>query len=695
LGWSGDPNNRHNIPGRPAFSPLLAVLFGLGVGAAVLSLRKRSDLRGWTLLTWLLVLAVPSVLSIASNPHYPRLFGALPAAFLLTAWPLAALASRLAVRGPVWRGVAVLGVVLLLGTEGARTVHDYFVTYRQIDLYDAFNGDTMLLGERIQATPNAVAIVPTYGDATHVLDYAFPDAPILEVTVDEETIAPWLQSHLGSDPTDSGALGAEAGSQQVLVPVWNIEPQMAADAKQAVPFYLDREGKAVTEEHLRNFDLLGYELGKHPDFDAAGNKVTLDRSFPGDVKLVEARWGAADPNPDRNNTAASAGTPFWAILTWQVDQPLTSLRASVDLVDAEGHRLNHADQQLLHVEQGTSETPFVWKPNTLVRTYHLIDVPATQLPGPVTLEARLYDSETLNPVLPAGGTASARGSIVLDQAMVSAPAELEPGDAISPARPLDVTLPDGLTLLGLDDWPATVQPGSPLTLRLYWRAGQPQAQEQAFVISLADTPVTTTLRLPPDMPVGYALHTYADLRLPPDVQPGVYPLVLSRLRDKGQPVPLGEVEVSGRPRRFDVPALDLPIHATFGDQVTLLGTNIAPLLEVASGQAITLTLAWQAQATPSQDLVRFVHLLDAEGRPVAQQDSRPCGGECPATSWLPGEVLIETVQLQTPAGLLPGSYRLAVGWYDAATVQRLTAVDAAGLPTPDNLLILPVDVHVD
>ncbi len=379
------------------------------------------------------MLAVPSVLSLASNPHYPRLFGALPAAFLLTAWPLGALASRLAARGPVWRGVAVLGVVLLLATEGARTVHDYFVTYRQIDLYEAFNGDTMLLGERIQATPNAVAVVPMYGDATHVLDYAFPGAPILEVAVDEETIAPWLASHLGARSTGSGAPNEEAGGQQVLVPVWNIEPQTYADAKQVVPFYLDREGRPVTEEHLRNFDLLGYELGKQPDFNAAGNQVMLDQSFSGGVKLVEARWGAAYPNPDRNSTTASAGTPFWVILTWQVDQPLTGLRASVDLLDAGRHRLSHADQQLLHVQQGTPEMPFVWTPNTLVHTYHLVDVPATQLPGPVTLEARLYDSETLIPVLPTGGTAPAGSSIILQQASISAPAESVSGDVLPPA----------------------------------------------------------------------------------------------------------------------------------------------------------------------------------------------------------------------------------------------------------------------
>ena len=288
----------------------------------------------------------------------------------------------------------------------------------------------------------------------------------------------------------------------------------------------------------------------------------------------------------------------------------------------------------------------------------------------------------------------AGGSIVLDKASVSAPAEPLPGDVPPPARPLDVSLPAGLTLLGLDDWPATVQPGSPLTLRLYWQASQPLSQEQVFAVSLGGAPVTATLRLPPDMPVGHPLHTYADLRLPPDVKSGVYPLLLSRPGDEGQPVPLGEVEVSGRPRRFDVPALDLPVHATFGDQVTLLGTNTAPLLEVASGQMITVTLAWQAQATPSQDLVRFVHLLNAEGLPVAQQDSRPCDGECPASSWLPGEVLLEEVQLQTPADLQPGSYRLAVGWYDAATLQRLTALDESGQPMADNLLILPIDVQV-
>jgi hypothetical protein len=480
----------------------------------------------------------------------------------------------------------------------------------------------------------------------------------------------------------------------VLTPIWTIEPQTYADAKLALPFYLQREGQLVGEEHLRNFDLLSYTLGDQPAFDAIGNQVMLDQAFSEDVTLVEARWGAAYPNPDRNSPMTSAGTPFWVVLTWRVDHPLTGLRASVDLVDPAGRRLNHADQQLVRVQPETEDTPLRWAPQTLVRSYHLVDVPAAQLPGPVTLDARLYDSETLEPVLPAGSAATARGSIVLGQAVVGAPAGPSSGAAAPLARTVNAPLPDGLTLLGLDEWPATVQPGSPLTLRLVWQAAQPLAAEQVFVVALDSTHVTATLRLPVDMPVGYPMQTYADLRVSPDVTPGAYELLLNRVGGEEQPVKLGEVEINGRPRRFDVPVLQQPMQATFGDQVALLGIDTTAPVEVAPGQPFTITLAWQAQKTPRQDLVRFVHLLDPEGVLMAQRDGSPCGGECPTSSWLPGEVLVEDVRVQAPVGLAPESYRLAVGWYDAATLQRLAVLDENGQPMADNLLILPTRVEI-
>ncbi len=67
----------------------------------------------------------------------------------------------------------------------------------------------------------------------------------------------------------------------------------------------------------------------------------------------------------------------------------------------------------------------------------------------------------------------------------------------------------------------------------------------------------------------------------------------------------------------------------------------------------------------------FVHLLDQDGRIVAQDDQVPQQGRRPTNTWLSGEVVEDNYELRLPADLAPGRYRLVVGLYDANT---------AGLP---------------
>ena len=88
MGWAGDPNARHNLPGYPPFTPMLAVAFVLGLVAVALGLRRREP-RAWTLLLWWGGMCIAALLAADANPHFVRLFGALPAALLLAAWPLA------------------------------------------------------------------------------------------------------------------------------------------------------------------------------------------------------------------------------------------------------------------------------------------------------------------------------------------------------------------------------------------------------------------------------------------------------------------------------------------------------------------------------------------------------------------------------------------------------------------------------
>ena len=70
----------------------------------------------------------------------------------------------------------------------------------------------------------------------------------------------------------------------------------------------------------------------------------------------------------------------------------------------------------------------------------------------------------------------------------------------------------------------------------------------------------------------------------------------------------------------------------------------------------------------------FVHLLDQEGRIVAQDDHLPLHGQRPTTAWVEGEVIEDGYELRLPADLPPGDYWLEIGLYDA---------DRPGLPRLD------------
>ena len=132
---------------------------------------------------------------------------------------------------------AVAGLVVLLAAEGGRTAQAYFGTWRQLDLYEAFQVNFSLLGQHIRATPDAIAVVPMNTEAGLVLDYTLRDAAVHQVQVDEATIGGWLADTL-----------REAGGRQVIVPVWNEGPNVYGDPNRVVPFYLKREGQEISEE---------------------------------------------------------------------------------------------------------------------------------------------------------------------------------------------------------------------------------------------------------------------------------------------------------------------------------------------------------------------------------------------------------------------------------------------------------------
>ncbi|HET7088435.1 MAG TPA: glycosyltransferase family 39 protein [Anaerolineae bacterium] len=143
-----------------------------------------------------------------------------------------------------------------------------------------------------------------------------------------------------------------------------------------------------------------------------------------------------------------------------------------------------------------------------------------------------------------------------------------------------------------------------------------------------------------------------------------------------------ETEAPPPQRSFAIPSMQHRVDATFGDQIRLLGYDLAQ-----EGSRFILTLHWQALADMGADYKYFVHVFDpATERIVAQIDAAPGGNAYPTSWWTKGEVVSERVELELELEEEP--YRVATGWYDPVSGNRLPAIDAQGNPTPSDRLLL-------
>jgi hypothetical protein len=133
------------------------------------------------------------------------------------------------------------------------------------------------------------------------------------------------------------------------------------------------------------------------------------------------------------------------------------------------------------------------------------------------------------------------------------------------------------------------------------------------------------------------------------------------------------------------------VEATWKDWIRLLGYDLDRDAYQA-GDAIQLTLTYRDLKQMEQRYTVFVHLLGPEnpstGSPLwAQDDSEPCRGFYPTSSWHPSEILIDRLELAIPPDALPGEYELAMGFYDVWTGERLPITEAA-VPTEHNVVAL-------
>jgi hypothetical protein len=367
---------------------------------------------------------------------------------------------------------------------------------------------------------------------------------------------------------------------------------------------------------------------------------------------------------------AAADAPLSLTLHWHIEnQPQGDYVSFVHLEDAWGYRWSQVEQLAVPTAQ--------WQPGMTLLQHVTLPIPAGTPPGNYRLQVGFFTPDNDERLAALDTVGRFAGTTATLENITLAAGEM-PEARPQPPHLLNGTVLPQLTLLGYESLPTEVETGAPLTVSLWWQATHPMLpltlrfelfRPDGFGQILHDTqPVHATFPFH-EWPTPLFLKDHQTVYIPPDLPAGQYSLnvrVLGTGDESLYSQKLADLTIIATERLFELPEINTPVNANFGDELTLVGYNMA----VEETEA-HLTLVWQASRIPTAGYAVFVHLLDPDGICcVWQSDQSPRQGSYPATRWLAGEVVIDEYTI--PLTDLPaGSYPIELGLYLPQTGQRL------------------------
>lgn len=253
-----------------------------------------------------------------------------------------------------------------------------------------------------------------------------------------------------------------------------------------------------------------------------------------------------------------------------------------------------------------------------------------------------------------------------------------------PGQKSGARLAPGLVLLGYDLPQAQVNAGAQLPLTFYWQATATQTRDLQARLALVDAngvaiALGDIAPISPQFPTnrllaGDVMRGSNAVRIPASTPGGTFAVRVTLVEEPGgtagDAAELGHVLIRVPERTMNPPHFQHPVQAVLGEQVRLAGYDLNAT-QMPPGEALTITLYWQALREMTSDFKSFVHLLDSSGRLVAGSDAVPANWTRPTTGWLAGEYVADLHTLTLPGNLPLGEYRLEAGLYDAESNQRL------------------------
>jgi len=197
-----------------------------------------------------------------------------------------------------------------------------------------------------------------------------------------------------------------------------------------------------------------------------------------------------------------------------------------------------------------------------------------------------------------------------------------------------------------------------------------------------------TLVIPPATPPGYYRLEVGFYE--PATQAQLHATQVSSGKALPDRVPLDYLQIGPLPQ---TPIVALAKPYRVGSLATLLGytteTSTGRQIDIQRvpllpGEDLHLTLFWQVDQSTNTDYTTFIHVVDANGKLLTQQDTQPVHSLLPTSLWHRGQVIVDTYTLTIPEGAALGEYPIHVGLYDPATAIRLP-IEQEGVVTGDSI----------
>jgi 4-amino-4-deoxy-L-arabinose transferase-like glycosyltransferase len=668
----GDRTWRYNPSGRPVFNKITGVFFYLGLLVSLFRLRRPAYL---LLLIWLVVMLLPTILSIAT-PSFWHSVGALTPIYLMPAigadflWERATRWMRRFCRRCL---ITELGLSLItfagLAFIAVDTWNDFFIYWaRHPEVLDNFEADLAAAARYLneyEPADTPVWVSSNYpGDLSRVLLNLQSTYPGPVRWFDGNQVTVWPSGWAGQD---------------VLLVFTRSSPPNPDALAVLGDFLIYEENDGAGRSHLWVYRIPGEVLSEtpwHPTRTLSGRFVSNREVLGCDV-------------PERVERQSDVPVVvYWRVPTDvaydQADLPFSFVCLQDGAVGRCRERESHY----------AAYPMWDWTVGDVVAERYTVQVPAHLLPQTTNFHVGMFTS---------AGDMSFAGEDQAGAPLLVGPIEVEGTASVDPQWDASTpTFNQDLALVG-HGVPDERWPGSTLGIELQWQAMRSPEGDYAVRLELCeqdsnDVAVSfeellgSERHLTSEWVSGEPAYTYHRVKIPPDMSGGEFDVYLTLLEDVsrrrvGSPLYLDTLYITGWAHSFELPEPEYPLVADFGSIIRLLGFDLGQAALAPGGQ-VEVVLYWQALSTIRDDYKVFVHLYNPAGDGLSgQHDSPPGNGAFPTSSWLPEEVVTDPHLAAIGPDAAVGVSKIGVGLYRHSTGERLP-VFVDGQPQPNDTLII-------